>query len=142
MRRSRHADKVAERDGSRAGGRERGRGGAGGRRDEVAARGSGRARRGKARGWTASTPRRSGSGVAEAPDAVADAAHGGHKFWRKWTLRIPDAAAAAIGYRPAPRGCERDEQIVGGATSLSVRGAECAEQGDERVIPDDGNPTV
>ncbi len=55
-------------------------------------------------------------------EGVADAAHGVHKFWRKWTLRILIALAGGVGYTAgAAAGRERYEQIVGAARSVSER---------------------
>jgi hypothetical protein len=63
-----------------------------------------------------------GSGIAAVPEAVADAAHGVHKFWRKWTLRILWVLAAGIGYTAgAAAGRERYEQIVGAAKGVAGR---------------------
>ena len=71
---------------------------------------------------TAATAQKVGSGLAEVPDAVADAAHGVHKFWRKWTLRLLLLIAGAVGYTAgAAAGRERYDQIAGAARSLAGR---------------------
>jgi len=138
---------VAERAGELAReGLQRGAEGAGDLATKAAGAGAVALAAGKAVGaGTASTAQKVGSGVAEMPDAVADAAHGVHKFWRKWTLRILMLLAAAIGYTAgAAAGRERYEQIVGAAQAVAQRPEVQSAQSKvmSNVIPDHGNPTV